>query len=66
MGENKTQDHIKVVIRSRPLNDQEKAQKTPILVTCDSATKSVNVSTQFGGKKGSKTYNYDMVFGQVG
>jgi hypothetical protein len=30
-----TYDNIKVVVRSRPLNAEEKKASTPILVTCD-------------------------------
>jgi len=57
-------DHIKVVVRSRPLNEEEKAARTPSLVSCDAETKSVKVATNIGGKRGAKSYNFDMVFGQ--
>lgn len=54
-------DHIKVIIRSRPLSEEEKAARTPVLVRCDGEQKSVTVSTQLGSKRGKKTYNFDMV-----
>eukprot|EP00516_Mucochytrium_quahogii_P001112 CAMPEP_0203754268 /NCGR_PEP_ID=MMETSP0098-20131031/7882_1 /ASSEMBLY_ACC=CAM_ASM_000208 /TAXON_ID=96639 /ORGANISM=" , Strain NY0313808BC1" /LENGTH=1089 /DNA_ID=CAMNT_0050645195 /DNA_START=333 /DNA_END=3599 /DNA_ORIENTATION=+ len=57
-------DHIKVVVRSRPLNSEEKASKTPSLVHCDQDKNQVNVAMTLGSKRTSKAYNFDMVFGQ--
>eukprot|EP00514_Thraustochytrium_sp_LLF1b_P010282 CAMPEP_0184550234 /NCGR_PEP_ID=MMETSP0199_2-20130426/18345_1 /TAXON_ID=1112570 /ORGANISM="Thraustochytrium sp., Strain LLF1b" /LENGTH=1107 /DNA_ID=CAMNT_0026945065 /DNA_START=122 /DNA_END=3445 /DNA_ORIENTATION=- len=57
-------DNIKVVVRSRPLNAEEKAANTPSLVTCDQEVGQVAVQMNIGSKRTSKRFNYDMVFGQ--
>eukprot|EP00511_Aplanochytrium_stocchinoi_P007038 CAMPEP_0204834748 /NCGR_PEP_ID=MMETSP1346-20131115/20650_1 /ASSEMBLY_ACC=CAM_ASM_000771 /TAXON_ID=215587 /ORGANISM="Aplanochytrium stocchinoi, Strain GSBS06" /LENGTH=83 /DNA_ID=CAMNT_0051968243 /DNA_START=23 /DNA_END=271 /DNA_ORIENTATION=+ len=66
MGDDKKvrMDHIKVMVRSRPLNEQEKASNAQVMVTCDSSSRSVNVATRVGGKTGKKKYHFDRVFGQ--
>jgi len=57
-------DNIKVVVRSRPLNAEEKAANAPSLVTCDQERNQVSVVMTVGSKRSNKRYNYDMVFGQ--
>jgi len=57
-------DPIKVVVRSRPLNREEKMSNTPSLVSCDQERGQVNVSMKLGSTRSTKNYNFDMVFGQ--
>lgn len=54
-------DHIKVVIRSRPLNEAEIKAQTPSLVSCDAEHNQVHVSMHSTSKRSKKTYNFDKV-----
>ncbi len=64
-GERKrNDDHIKVVVRSRPLNSAERAAKTPSLVTVDTERSKVHVAVNHGSKRGKKDYHFDMAFSQ--
>ena len=59
----KAVDPIKVVVRSRPLNQAEVEAKTPSLVSCDPERKQVHVNMGHGVKsRGKKTYNFDKVY----
>lgn len=61
----RNEDNVKVVVRSRPMNEQEKRSRTPCLVTVNQEKRSVAVSQIIGGKKIAKNYQFDTVFGPV-
>lgn len=56
----KAYDNIKVVVRSRPLNEEEKRANTPVTVQCDGEQGSVSIGLRGASKK---KFTYDMVFG---
>ena len=55
--------NVQVAVRCRPLNQEERKGNQPNVVTCDSESKSVKISYGPAGKKISKTYAFDKVFG---
>ena len=61
-GSDRDEDHIRVVVRSRPMNEQEKKTRQPCLVTVNQERKAVDVAQIIGGKKHAKTYHFDTVF----
>jgi hypothetical protein len=56
--------NIGVIVRARPLSDEEKAADTPVVLSCDPKRKEVLVSASVRHKTTRKTYTYDKVYGQ--
>lgn len=59
----KEEVNVQVVVRCRPLNEDEKRSGQPSVITCDSENKSVKVAYGPLAKKITKSYNFDKVFG---
>lgn len=55
--------NVQVAVRCRPVNAEERRTNQPTAIACDSSNKSVTVSTGPAGKKTSKTFSFDKVFG---
>jgi kinesin family member 11 len=55
--------NVQVAVRCRPSNAEEKKTNQPTVITCDSENKSLKVSFGPAGKKISKNYTFDKVFG---
>jgi kinesin family member 11 len=55
--------NVQVAVRCRPSNAEEKKTNQPTVITCDSENKSLKVSFGPAGKKISKAYTFDKVFG---
>ena len=56
--------NIKVAIRARPLNEQEKARSANQIITCDNERKQVRLQYGAGKKEVSKSFQFDKVFNQ--
>lgn len=56
--------NVKVAVRCRPVNAEERKTSQATVVACESETKSIKVSYGPTGKKTNKTFNFDKVFGQ--
>ena len=61
--EEKKGTNVQVAVRCRPTNDEERKVGQPTVVQCDTANKQINVSYGPTGKKVSKAFNFDKVFG---
>lgn len=55
--------NVQVAVRCRPLNTEEKRTSQPCVVACDTEGKTVKVSYGSVGKKSTKSFNFDRVFG---
>ena len=55
--------NVQVAVRVRPTNDAERTAGQPTIVTSDTASKQITISHGPSGKKISKSYNFDKVFG---
>mmetsp|Transcript_3037 Transcript_3037/g.3174 ORF Transcript_3037/g.3174 Transcript_3037/m.3174 type:complete len:1094 (-) Transcript_3037:19-3300(-) len=55
--------NVKVAVRCRPSNIEERKGSQPTVITCDSENKSLKLSVGPAGKKVSKDYTFDKVFG---
>jgi len=55
--------NVQVAVRCRPVNGEERRAGAATAVSCDSAKKEVTVSVGPAGKKTSKTFSFDKVFG---
>ena len=55
--------NVQVAVRCRPLNGEERKTGQPCVVACDSEAKSIKVSYGPAGKKTTKAFNFDRVFG---
>ena len=55
--------NVQVAVRCRPMNAEEKKQNQPSAVTCDIESKAVTVNFGAPGKKVTKNYAFDMLFG---
>ena len=55
--------NVQVAVRCRPINAEEKKLNQPSAVTCDIESKSVSVNFGAPGKKVTKNYTFDMLFG---
>ena len=55
--------NVQVAVRCRPSNAEEKKLNQPTVITCDSENKTLKVSFGPTGKKISKNYTFDKVFG---
>lgn len=55
--------NVKVAVRCRPSNVEERKGNQPTVITCDSENKSLKISIGPAGKKVSKDYTFDKVFG---
>lgn len=56
-------NHIRVAVRCRPLNADEKAKSTLTAVTSDIENNTILVNYQSVGKKVNKSVQFDKVFG---
>lgn len=69
MEENTSNCRVQVVVRCRPLNKKEKEEGGGGVIACDQERRCVKVhyspsGTAHGGKKVTKNFTYDQVFGQ--
>ena len=55
--------NVQVILRSRPISKQEKAQHLKPVVKCCEATREVTVTQQIANKQIGKTFTFDRVFG---
>jgi kinesin family protein 11 len=55
--------NVKVAVRCRPSNAEERKTNQPTVIACDSENKSLKISYGPAGKKISKNYTFDTVFG---
>lgn len=55
--------NVQVAVRCRPVNAEERKAGQPSVVTCDSENKSISVSYGPSGKKTTKNFTFDKVFG---
>ena len=55
--------NVKVAVRVRPVNQEERKSGTPTVVACENETKAIKVSYGPAGKKTQKSFNFDKVFG---
>jgi kinesin family protein 11 len=55
--------NVQVAVRCRPLNAEEKRLTQPNVIVCDSENRSLKVGFGPNGKKISKSYTFDKVFG---
>lgn len=55
--------NVQVAVRCRPMNAEEKKLNQPSAVTCDIESKAVTVNFGAPGKKVTKNYAFDMLFG---
>ena len=56
--------NVQVILRCRPINEQEKAQRTAQAVKCCEASREVTVMQTVGNKRQGRTFKFDRVFGQ--
>nr|XP_017256016.1 PREDICTED: kinesin-like protein KIN-5D isoform X2 [Daucus carota subsp. sativus] len=54
--------NVQVVLRCRPLSDEEVKAKTPVAVSCDELKREVTVFQNMGAKQIDKTFVFDKVF----
>ena len=62
-GEAPKTTNVQVAVRCRPVNGEERRTAQATAIACDSAKKEVTVSSGPAGKKTSKTFTFDKVFG---
>ena len=55
--------NVQVAVRCRPPNEEERKTGQPTVVTCDSSNKQLNIAYGPAGKKITKAFNFDKVFG---
>jgi len=55
--------NVQVAVRCRPVNAEERRTQQATAVSCDSGKKEVTVSSGPAGKKTTKTFTFDKVFG---
>ncbi|KAM0065565.1 putative plus-end-directed kinesin ATPase [Helianthus debilis subsp. tardiflorus] len=55
--------NVQVVLRCRPLSDDDVRAKTPAAVTCNEDKQEVIVTQNMGNKQSDKTFCFDKVFG---
>ncbi|GBF97458.1 hypothetical protein Rsub_10381 [Raphidocelis subcapitata] len=55
--------HVNVILRCRPANPQEMAERSSQAIQCNEALREVTLYQSVGGKSLSRTFRYDKVFG---
>lgn len=55
--------NVQVAVRCRPVNVEERRTGQPTVITCDSENKAIKVSYGPAGKKTTKQFTFDKVFG---
>ena len=55
--------NVQVAVRCRPVNAEERRTQQATSVICDGCKKEISVSSGPAGKKTSKTFTFDKVFG---
>ncbi|KAL8508898.1 hypothetical protein ACS0TY_016196 [Phlomoides rotata] len=55
--------NVQVVLRCRPLNEDEIRARTPLLITCDENERRVTAAQNTANKQVDKTFVFDKVFG---
>jgi kinesin family protein 11 len=55
--------NVQVAVRCRPMNQEERKAGQPSVITCETETKSIKVSYGPAGKKTTKAFAFDKVFG---
>ncbi|KAJ6425533.1 hypothetical protein OIU84_026163 [Salix udensis] len=55
--------HVEVILRCRPLNDDEKELKLPVVISCHEDRGEVSVVQNTAYKQIDKTFSFDKVFG---
>ncbi|KAL6905795.1 hypothetical protein ACP4OV_003396 [Aristida adscensionis] len=55
--------NIQVVLRCRPLSDDERRLNTPVVITCNDQRREVSVAQNIANKQIDRTFLFDKVFG---
>ncbi|KAJ6870939.1 hypothetical protein NC652_036570 [Populus alba x Populus x berolinensis] len=55
--------NVEVILRCRPLNDDEKQLKLPVVISCNEGKGEVSVVQNTAYKQIDKTFSFDKVFG---
>ena len=55
--------NVQVAVRCRPVNAEERKTGQPLAITCQPEAKNISVAYGPPGKKITKAYNFDRVFG---
>ena len=55
--------NVQVAVRCRPMNQSERTAGQPSVINCDQQGRSIQVSYGPAGKKVSKSFAFDKVFG---
>lgn len=57
-----SKEAVKVVVRSRPLNSREKADKRQIIVSLDMAIGTINIENPHDPSQEPKSFTFDSVY----
>ncbi|GAA0172516.1 microtubule binding motor protein [Lithospermum erythrorhizon] len=55
--------NIQVIVRCRPLNDEEKRLNTPVVISCNEGRREVTAVQTIANKQTDRTFVFDKVFG---
>ncbi|KAL2899206.1 Kinesin-like protein KIN-5D [Bienertia sinuspersici] len=55
--------NVQVIVRCRPLNEDEKRLQTPLVITCNEIRREVSAAQVIASKQIDKTFTFDKVFG---
>ncbi len=55
--------NVQVAVRCRPMNTEERKTGQPLVITCDQQERRIGVSYGPSGKKITKSFTFDKVFG---
>ncbi|CAO2840014.1 unnamed protein product [Amaranthus hypochondriacus] len=55
--------NVQVIVRCRPLNEDEKRLQTPVVITCNEIRREVSAAQIIANKQIDRTFTFDKVFG---
>ncbi|KAK9756698.1 hypothetical protein RND81_01G115500 [Saponaria officinalis] len=55
--------NVQVIVRCRPLNDDEKRLQTPVVITCNEIRREISAAQFIANKQIDRTFTFDKVFG---
>ncbi|XP_021856268.1 kinesin-like protein KIN-5D [Spinacia oleracea] len=55
--------NVQVILRCRPLNEDEKRLQTPVVITCNEIRREVSAAQVIANKQIDRTFTFDKVFG---
>lgn len=55
--------NVQVAVRCRPINAEERKSSQPTVISCSPESKSVQIASGPAGKKTTKSFTFDKVFG---